>query len=252
MLEELPRLNIFAFFVIFARAGTAIAFFPGFSASYVPTQMRLVFGLVVSFVVLPAIAADLPVPPSSVAAMTKILIKEVLIGGFFGVLTRILIGALQTTGTIAALSSSMSNALTNDPVAEQQSSTLSGFLLSIAVILIFVSDMHHMMLRAVVESYHMFPAGGDLALGDLANVVARQVADSFAIGLQMAAPFVVIGLTYYIGLGLLGRLMPQLPVFFFGLPLQITLQLTLFTVTLSGIMIVFVQHFQSSLGRFLL
>ena len=57
-----------------------------------------------------------------------------------------------------------------------------------------------------------------MPFGDFADALGRQVADSFALGLQMSAPFVVIGLTYYIGLGLLGRLMPQLPVFFFGLP----------------------------------
>ena len=81
--------------------------------------------------------------------------------------------------------------------------------------------------------------------------MGRQVADSFALGLQMAAPFVVIGLAYYIGLGLLGRLMPQLPVFFFGLPLQITLQLFVFTITLSGIMMAFVQTFETKVYRFI-
>jgi len=251
MLEEILRLNIFAFILVFARIGTAVAFFPGFSASYVSVRMRLVIALTISFVVLPTIAADLPVPPTSVAAMSKLFITEVIIGGFFGIITRIVIASLQTAGTVAALSSSMSNALTNDPVAEQQSSTISGFLLTIAVVVIFVSDMHHMMLRAVIESYHMFQPGAPLIASDMAYTVARQVADSFALGLQMASPFVVLGLTYYIGLGLLGRLMPQLPVFFFGLPLQISLQLSMFTVTLSGIMIVFVQHFQSSIGRFL-
>jgi len=251
MLEELLRLNIFAFFLIFARIGTAIAFFPGFSASYVSRRLRLTVGLTISFVVLPAVAADLPVAPQSLAEMGRLLVTEVIIGGFIGLVMRVLIASLQTAGTIAALSSSLSNALVNDPIAEQQSSALSGFLLTIAVVLIFVSDMHHLMLRAAVESYQTFQPGAALAFGDMANMLARGVADSFALGLQMAAPFVVIGLTYYIGLGLLGRLMPQLPVFFFGLPLQISLQLSLFTITLSGIMIVFVEHFQSSIGKFL-
>lgn len=251
MLEELLRLNIFAFFLIFARVGTAIAFLPGFSASYVSIRMRLVVGLAVSFVIMPTLAADLPVAPPTVTALALMLGGEILIGAFFGVIMRTLITSLQTAGTIAALASSMSNALIQDPIAEQQSSTISGFLLTMGVVLIFVSDMHHMMLRGIIETYAMFEPGARLPWGDFANAVGRHVADSFAMGLQMASPFMVIGLTYYIGLGLLGRLMPQLPVFFFGLPLQITLQLTIFTVTVSGIMLTFVQYFQAGVGRFL-
>jgi NNP family nitrate/nitrite transporter-like MFS transporter len=39
----------------------------------------------------------------------------------------------------------------------------------------------------------------------------------------MSAPFLIFGLAYYIGLGLLGRLMPQLQVFFIAMPLNILL-----------------------------
>ena len=85
----------------------------------------------------------------------------------------------------------------------------------------------------------------------MANMIGRGVADSFALGLQMSAPFVVVGLTYYIGLGLLGRLMPALSVFFFGLPLQIAMMISVFAITISGIMIVFMQNFENNVYRFI-
>ena len=40
------------------------------------------------------------------------------------------------------------------------------------------------------------------------------VAGAFVVGVQMAAPFIVFGLVFYLGLGILSRLMPQLQVFF--------------------------------------
>jgi len=251
VLEELLRINIFAFFMIFARVGTTVMLLPGFSATYVSQRFRLGLGLAISFVVLPVIAPNLPLPPPNVSGLALMLGGEIFIGAFYGGLIRILISSLQTAGTIASLASSMANALIQDPIAEQQSSTISGFMLTMAVVLIFVSDMHHLMLRGVLETYAMFEPGARLPLGDVANAMGRQVADSFALGLQMAAPFVVIGLTYYIGLGLLGRLMPQLPVFFFGLPLQITLQISVFTITISGIMLAFMENFQSSMYRWI-
>ena len=70
---------------------------------------------------------------------------------------------------------------------------------------------------------------------------ALTVADSFALGVQLSAPFLIVSLVYNVGLGLLGRLMPQLPVLFFGPPLQIALQLWVMMLALSGIMLVFLE-----------
>ena len=251
MLQELLQLNLFAFFLIFARVGTAIMLLPGFSATYVAARFRLALGLALSFVLFPVLAANLPVPPKAISDLVMMLSGEVIVGSFFGFILRILISALQTVGTIAALASSMANALIQDPIADQQSSTFSGFLLTVGMVLIFVSDLHHLMLRALIETYAIFEPGERLPFGDFADTLGRQVADSFNLGLQMSAPFVVIGLTYYIGLGLLGRLMPQLPVFFFGLPVQITLQLFVFTITISGIMLAFIQNFEAKINRFI-
>ncbi len=148
--------------------------------------------------------------------------------------------------------SSMANALIQDPIAEQQSSTVAGFLLIAGTVLIFVTDSHHLLIRAVVDSYSLIEPGGALPLGDMANVIGRQVADSFALGLRLAAPFVIVGLTYYIGLGLLGRLMPQLQVFFFGLPVQIGLQIWVLAIVFSGMMMVFLQNFTDAYQNFIL
>ncbi len=46
----------------------------------------------------------------------------------------------------------------------------------------------------------------------------RTVALAFRIGIQLSAPFIVFGLLFNLGLGVLSRLMPQMQVFFVGLP----------------------------------
>ncbi len=252
MLEEILTLNLFGFFLIFARIGSALALMPGFSAGFVPIRMRLTVALVISFVLAPVLIAGLPVRPPSLLAVAILIVGEILIGIFFGTIARILISALQTAGTVITYMSSMANALIQDPIAEQQSSTVAGFLLIAGTVLIFVTDSHHLMIRAVVDSYSLLEPGGRLPVGDMAYVIGRQVADSFALGLRLAAPFVIVGLTYYIGLGLLGRLMPQLQVFFFGLPVQIGLQIWVLMITFTGIMMVFLQNFQEAYQTFIL
>ena len=251
MLQELLELNIFAFFLVFSRIGSAIALMPGFASAYVSTQIRLAIALTIAFVLTPVLAPQLPGPPSSLVGLVLIMAGEIIIGGYIGIIARILMGALQTAGTLIAYSASMANAMINDPISEQQSSTLSGFLLTTGLVLIFVADFHHLMLQAVVDSYTLFRPGAGFPAGDFLDYIARQIADSFALGLQMSAPFIIVSLTYNIGLGILGRLMPTLQVFFFGMPLIITAQIWVLAITVSGIMLVFMQHYQETYTRFL-
>ena len=252
MLKDLLELNIFGFFLIFARTGSAIAMMPGFSSSFVSPRFALAIALGVSFVVFPRLVYSLPVMPPSVANLTFLLIGEILIGVFLGTIARTLISALQTAGTIIAFASSMANAMTNDAISEQQSSTISAFFMTAGMVLIFVSDLHHLMLITVVDSYSLFVPGEGLLIEDMAHFMTRKLADSFALALQMSAPFIIVSMTYYIGLGLLGRLMPTLQVFFFGMPFQLAVQLWVLAITTSGILMVFISNFQNVYTSFTL
>jgi flagellar biosynthetic protein FliR len=251
MLQDLVNLNLFAFFLIFARVGAAFLLLPGYSAAYVSPNIRLALALAVSFAVMPLLADALPTMPAAPSALALLLVGETVVGSFFGILARILLGALQTAGTMIALFASLANAFIQDPIAEQQSSTVSGFLTTLGIVVIFATNLHELMLKAVVDSYMLFTPGQPLVIGDLTDTVARRVADSFALGLQLAAPFLVVALTYYVGLGILGRLMPTLQVFFFGLPVQISLQIWVMMIAVSGIMMVFMTRFQDGFVPFL-
>ncbi len=252
MLGELLNLNLFGFFLIFARLGGAFALMPAFSASYISIRIRLLVALAVSFVVMPMLIADLPVIPGSAIGLVLLILGEILIGSFFGLLGRVAMGALHTTGTMISYLSSMANAFIQDPISEQQGSVISGFLMTMGAVLVFVMDIHHLMLRAVIESYDLFVPGKMPMLGDMTQLFARRVMDSFSLGVQLASPFLVTGLTHYVMLGILGRLMPALPVFFFGLPIQIATQLSIMVLVVSTIMLVFMARFSEMYGVFLI
>ncbi|HEY4635418.1 MAG TPA: flagellar biosynthetic protein FliR [Rhodospirillales bacterium] len=243
MLEQLLTLNLFGFFLVFARVGTALAAMPGFGAAYVPTDMRLAIGLAIAFVMTPALIAEMPAMPASVSGIAILIGGEMLIGAFLGTIATILMGALQTAGTLIAYVASLANALIQDPIAEQQSSTVASFLLVMGVVLVFTSDLHHLMLRAVADSYSLVTPGEPFPAADVSQIMARRVADAFALGLRLSAPFVIVGLTFYVGLGFLGRLMPQLQVFFFGLPIQIGIQIWVMAIAVTGMMMAFLQSF---------
>lgn len=250
MLSQLINLNLFAFLLIFARIGVAFSVMPGFGSQQVPMPMRLTFALLVTLVVTPVLQPILPAEPTATSVLALLLTSEILTGAFLGMIPRIFMGALQTAGTLMAMLASMANAFVMDPIAEQQSSILATFLSTVAITMIFVTDTHHLMLTAIVDSYSIFVPAEGIVVADISEYFARKVADSFRIGVQLSSPLIVAGLAYYVGLGIMGRLMPQLPVFFFGMPIQIALQISLFMLSLSSMMLVFLRFFNDNLMGF--
>lgn len=250
MLDALTVAETFGFLVVFARVGAALALLPGFSAAYVSMRIRLIFALALTLIVKPVVADVLPPMPESVASLVLLLAAEVTIGTFIAIIARIVVAALQVAGTFMAYFASLANALVQDPVADQQSSTLAGFLGTLGLVLIFVTDLHHLMVRAVVASYVRFPPALPLPSDGFAAAITDAVGASMVLGLQLSAPMLVAALVYNIGLGLIGRLMPQLPVFFFGLPIQISFQIWTLALTVSGIMMIFLNRFSEAMLPF--
>lgn len=245
MLEEVLRLEVLTVFVVFCRIGSAIMVLPGFGDGFVSVRIRLLLALSVSVVV--AIVVDPVASIRDPAALILLLFGEILIGIFIGLTARILINALQVAGTIIAFQASMANSFAFDVVSAQQGALLGNFLGTLGLVLIFVSDMHHLMLIGLVESYTSFPPGRAPAAADLATVITRVVADAFRIGAQLSAPFILVGIMMSVGAGLLARLMPQVQVFFIMLPVQIAAGMLVFALTLAAGMSWYLGEFESTL-----
>jgi flagellar biosynthetic protein FliR len=239
-----------AAFIVFLRVGAVLSFLPGFSAAYVTVRIRLMLALGLSVLLTPLLSTRLPPLPSDIAGLAGLILGEVMIGVFLGMIPRIAVAALQTAGTFVSFFASLASAVVQDPVADQQSATLAGFLSLLGLVLLFVTDLHHLMLSGLVASYEAFPAGAGLPIGDAADVIARAVAASFAIGLQLSIPSLIACVLSNIALGLLGRLMPQLNIFFFGMPIQISLQFVLLMMIFAGTSIVFLNYFAETLTIF--
>ena len=245
MLEQIIGANIFLFLLVFTRVGAALMWLPGVGTSYVPGNIRLVVALMISLAMLPVLSPNLPAMPDASSALTLLLAGEALIGTFFGLIGRVALSSLQAAGSFIAMFASIANAFVNDPVVDQQSSTVSGFLSLLGATLVVATDLHEVSLRALAASYDLFVPGAPLAIGDLSDAFARQVSVSFALGFQMSSPFLIAALIYYVGLGILGRLMPALNVFFFGLPAQIGGQIWLLAAVVSAMMLAFAEYYRS-------
>jgi flagellar biosynthetic protein FliR len=246
-LEQFLPANLFAAVLIFARIGSAMMLLPGFGELYVPQRFRLLLALLMAGLITPVLAPMLPPLPGSSAALAVMVIGEVVVGVFIGTLARMLVAALEMAGAMVSLQTGLSAATMFNPLAEASSPLPSALYGMLGVVLIFVTDLHHLLLRAAVESYGLFTPGALPPVGDFTDTVTRFVAGSFRLAFEMAAPFIVIGLIFFIALGIVSRMVPQLQILFIAQPLQILGGLGLFAVVLlSGMrwfLTAFVQQF---------
>src|SRR6202011_4192908 len=120
---------------------------------------------------------------------------------------------------------------------------LGNFLTLLGVTLLFTTDSHHLLIAALNDSYNIFAPGELMPSGDLAALATRAFAGAFKIGTQLAAPFLVFGLVFNLGLGVLARLMPQMQVYFVGVPLSILAGFLIFALVIAAMMGTFLDYF---------
>jgi flagellar biosynthetic protein FliR len=250
MFEQVLPAQVFAVFLVFARVGSAFSVLPGFAEAFVAMRFRLLLAGITSVVVAPVVSSGLPPAPDSPAALLVVVGGEVLIGLFLGMTARLALAAIQTAGMIIGLQTSLSNAFAYDPTTAQQNAVIGSWLSMIALVLIFVTDLHHLMLRGLVESYALFRPGQAPPIGDLTELIARLVSSSFMLGIQIATPFMAFGFIFFLALGLIARLMPQVQIFFVAMPLQIIIGFIALGSTVGIGMMIFLNRFESVLSTF--
>jgi flagellar biosynthetic protein FliR len=178
-----------------------------------------------------------------------VLLIEVLIGLMLGAAVRVALASMQVAGTIVATQLGLSFASMVDPTSGNQNPVIATFLVLLAAVMVFALDLHHLAIRGMADSYRMLPPGAVPSTGDAAQYIAANMSAAFRVGVQVAAPFLVFGIVFNLGLGVLSRLMPQLQIFFLALPATIMIG-TLILIAAIGIMVgVFVAHLQAVLGQ---
>lgn len=250
MLANVLEEELWAFLLVMMRLVPVFLVMPIFSERSVPTQVRASFALALS-IIMSATLDTLPAMPGEPLHLIGLALKEILVGTLLALTMRIVISATHVAGTVIAFQTGLAAAQTIDPAQGGQSTIISTFMTLTATTLIVIMDIHHIMLLAVANSYSMFPVGDALPIEDFTRVVIHYTSYSFLLGTQLAAPFLVYGVVFNVGLGLVNRLVPRVQVFFVSMPLNIMFGFTLFMLLLPSMMILFIDQYRDLLERFI-
>lgn len=250
-LNEFVTVSVFAFILTFARIGTAMMLMPGTGDSFVSPRIRLHIAAAVSLMLFPLSVPYVPDPLPDTFGLFTLISMEFVIGMFFGSIARTLIAALDTAGMAISLASGLANGQLFNPTIASQGSIMGAFISVTGVVLIFATDLHHLLFLGIMQSYELFPLGSLPEIGSMADLMARVVSTSFAVGIKFAAPFIVFTVIVYASMGVLARVMPQIQVLILALPLQILVSVTLLMLVMSTGMFYWLSQFEQGMVFFL-
>ena len=236
-----------AFLLTFARIGTMVMLLPGLGELTVSPRVRLTIALVLTAVVLPLHRTEYQIDLRAFGPVLLMLGQELLIGAVLGLLARLTIASLQIAGSVVAQQMGLGFVTAVDPTQGQQGAIVGNFLGVLGITLIFATDLHHLVIAALNDSYTLFRPGEVPILGDVASMLTTTVSGAFRIGIQLSAPFLVFGLLFNLGLGVLSRLMPQMQVFFVGMPLSILVGFLILLLVVGAMMMTFLDYVEGVL-----
>jgi flagellar biosynthetic protein FliR len=232
-----------AFMLVFARIGSMVMLMPGLGETNIPVRIKLAIALALTLIILPLHRTAYNIDMTTLAPMLVMMLQEIIIGIVLGATARVTLSALQVAGSVIAQQLGLGFVSAVDPTQGQQGLLVGNFLTLLGITLLFATDTHHLVIAALNDSYAIFSPGELMQSGDVASLATRAFAAAFKIGMQLAAPFLVFGLVFNIGLGVLARLMPQMQVYFVGVPLSIMIGFLILAAVIATMMGTYLDYF---------
>lgn len=227
------------FLILFARVGAILMLLPAFSEEAVPRQVRLMMALGLSLGMYGLLSPGIAPAAQSQAALAMVVIAEMMVGIALGMIVRILFSAASMAGSIVNMQVGLASALVIDPGMGGQSPLLARFITLAAILVCMALGIHHLWIASIVKSYTLFPVGGVPAADQFTMLAIRTISQATALAVSMAAPLILYGAVFNLGLGLAARMAPAIQVFFITQPLNLMLGISLIAITLGSMLTTF-------------
>ncbi|MBX3573887.1 MAG: flagellar type III secretion system protein FliR [Mesorhizobium sp.] len=221
MTATLPDFVIAAF-VTFCRVGGCFMVMPGLSSARVPLQIRLFVAVAATFALLINMSDEvIPHTRQKPAGLVLLVISETLIGGLIGLMARFYVLALQFTASSISMMIGFNGGMGHAIEESEPQATLASLISFSALLVLFVLNFHHEIIKAIVLSYRLAPLDAfynpQSGLVDLTDTLS----EAFMVMLRLGSPFLAYSLLVNLAIGFINKLTPQIPVYFISLPFVI-------------------------------
>lgn len=231
-----------ALFLIFLRITSFFIITTVFFPKGTPMALKAIFSLIFSFALLGGINYSSIEGITSNYYLIIYIFFEVTNGLILGLISNIAFGVLLMAGSLIDVHIGLSMLNTIDPNSET-STTITGNLLHyVALVIFFIINGHHMLIKSLIESFILLPIGKGLFYGDTMMTMIEIIANYFVIGLKIAIPIVLIILLADVCMGLISRAVPQINVMILGMPVKMLIGIIAIVVSLPIIIKIFVSN----------
>jgi flagellar biosynthetic protein FliR len=209
-----------AFLLVLARIAGLVGTSPVLGHLLVPLRVRAAFAVILAAALAPALPAPV-VAPTTLWALAGAVAIETALGALLGLVAQFIFAGVQLGGQMAGIEMGFGLDALIDPQTHGHITVVAQWQQLLALLVFLALDIHHLLLRALLESFRTAPPGGLAvsAVGLHGAVVLS--GELFAIGARIAAPVLIALLLTNGALGVLARTIPQLNVFVVGFPVNV-------------------------------
>jgi flagellar biosynthetic protein FliR len=216
-----------AFALVLARVGAAMALLPGVGETAAPAIVRIGLALSITILLLPELQPMMPPVPDAGLSMGLMVAGEVITGLWFGWVARMIVLALPICAQFIGYLIGLSSVLQPDTELGAQSGALGTLFQMAAPVVLLASGLYRLPLIALNGLFRLIPPGHMLPAADSTQIAIHAVGTGFSLALQLASPFVVVGIVWHVAIGLIGRIVSRMQIYFVSMPGQIMVGLGL-------------------------
>ncbi len=222
---NIPLFQIEKFVFVLVRVSAILFTAPVLNSGVIPVQLKVGLALFLTVAMLPSAAVTPSNFPNSLPALALGLGAEVLMGAVIGLMMSLAMATVQVMGNLVGFQMGFGIVSVLDPSTAQQENVLATFFSMFGVLIFLVTNSHHLIFRAMAESFHSVAPFGFSASPSLIEILTRTFQNVFVVALKMGAPLLAILLFTYTALGIISKTVPQFNVFVAGFPLTICIGL---------------------------
>jgi flagellar biosynthetic protein FliR len=223
-----PRIGVLV--LVLARVGGLVLTAPLLGAQAIPVRVRASLVLFVAFAIHQVVEVDAssraladlggPAGPSALG-FARALLAEAGIGALIGLTAQFVFAGVQMAGQLAGIQMGLGLSNLIDPQFQSQVTSIALWQNLLALLLFLSIDGHHLLIRAVAESFSVLPAGADLFDGAGIQYVTAVAGGMFVVAMKLSAPVLILVLMLNGAMGALTKLIPQLNVMVVGFGLNV-------------------------------
>ncbi|MBS0481462.1 MAG: flagellar biosynthetic protein FliR [Proteobacteria bacterium] len=202
---------------VMTRISAALVAAPFFGAAGVPMQLRV--GIGAAMAVLVCAWIPIAVPPALLSLPGLLtLAGEAVIGLSLGFVLQLSFAAPIIAAEQIGAAMGMSIATSADPVSGAHSPALGQYFTVMLTVIFLGLGGHLAWLRLVIESYTVFPPGGNWLAPDRLTMLTGFASEMFVAAVAIALPVTLVLLLMQMLTGVIGRSAPALNLVALGLP----------------------------------